>query len=93
MVYKFIKFLIGGKKEKALANSNKDMENVVNSIFLCNSLYDELKVKCHPDKFVDANMKNDAENLFQELQKNRYNHMKMLEIKDEVDSLLREKDM
>jgi hypothetical protein len=60
--------------------SSSEMTNVINSMFLCTPLYDKLKVKCHPDRFVDENQKLIAENIFQELQKNKYNYDRLLEI-------------
>jgi len=67
---------------------NTDMTNVVNSMFLCNPLYDKLKVKCHPDKYIDENQKFIAENLFQELQKHRYNYDKLLEIELQINEFI-----
>jgi hypothetical protein len=73
------------KKEKTkIEASNSEMTNVVNSMFLCAPIYDKLKVKCHPDRFIDENQKIIAENLFQELQKYRYNYEKLLEIELQV---------
>jgi hypothetical protein len=73
------------KKEKTkIEASNSEMTNVVNSMFLCAPIYDKLKVKCHPDRFIDENQKIIAENLFQELQKHRYNYEKLLEIELQV---------
>lgn len=68
----------GGKSKQP--ESSSEMTNVINSMFLCTPLYDKLKVKCHPDRFVDENQKLIAENLFQELQKNKYNYDRLLEI-------------
>lgn len=73
-------FSLFSKKEV----SNSEMTNVVNSMFLCTPIYDKLKVKCHPDRFIDENQKTIAENLFQELQKHRYNYEKLLEIELQV---------
>jgi hypothetical protein len=81
-------FSIFSKKKSPKQNeSNQEMINVVNSMFLCNPLYDKLKVKCHPDRFIDENQKSLAENLFQELQKHRHNYEKMLEIELQINRL------
>lgn len=73
------------KKEKTkIETSNSEMTNVVNSMFLCAPIHDKLKVKCHPDRFIDENQKIIAENLFQELQKHRYNYEKLLEIELQI---------
>lgn len=74
-------FSLFSKKEKTKQDLNKsEMTNVVNSMFLCTPIYDRLKVKCHPDRYIDENQKKIAENLFQELQEYRFNYEKLLEI-------------
>ncbi|MGE0021612.1 MAG: hypothetical protein AB7S72_18215 [Draconibacterium sp.] len=60
---------------------DNNMKNVVNSIFLCAPLYDELKIKCHPDKFLDEQKKITANNFFQEIQQNKYDYEKLLALK------------
>lgn len=60
-----------------------DFGNIINSSFHVKALYDELKVKCHPDRFSI----NDEENiialeLFQEISKNRTNYKKLIELKE-----------
>ena len=86
----FGKFIsLFSKKEKTkIEPSNSEMTNVVNSMFLCEPIYDKLKVKCHPDRFVDENQKSIAENLFQELQKHRYNYEKLLEIEIKINDFI-----
>ena len=86
----FGKFIsLFSKKEKIkIESSNSEMTNVVNSMFLCEPIYDKLKVKCHPDRFVDENQKSIAENLFQELQKHRHNYEKLLEIEIQINDFI-----
>lgn len=67
---------------------NPDMTNFINSMFLCSSIYDSLKVKCHPDRYVDEAKKRIAENLFQELQQHRHNYDKLVEIEQRIQSFL-----
>jgi hypothetical protein len=67
---------------------NKEMTNVVNSMFLCTPIYDKLKVKCHPDRFIDENQKTIAQDLFQELQENKYNYEKLLELETKVNEFV-----
>ena len=58
------------------------MGNVVNSIFHSEALYDKLKVRCHPDRFVhDEELMNRAGDLFQEITENRRNLKKLEELK------------
>lgn len=80
--------LFSKKGETKKESSNSEMTNVVNSMFLCEPIYDKLKVKCHPDRFVDENQKSIAENLFQELQKHRYNYEKLLEIEIQINDFI-----
>jgi hypothetical protein len=75
----------GGNQDK---ESNTEMKNVINSMFLCTPLYDKLKVKCHPDRFIDENQKAVAENLFQELQKYKHNYERLLEIELQINDFV-----
>lgn len=80
-----IKRFFTSKKSKSKPEAeNREMTNVVNSMFLCTPIYDKLKVKCHPDRFIDEKQKIIAQDLFQELQENKYNYEKLLEIELQV---------
>lgn len=70
---------------------DKGMANVVNSMFLSAPIYDKLKVLCHPDRFIDENKKKLAESLFQELQENKYNYEKLLELESKIDDFINDK--
>jgi len=62
-----------------------DFNNIINSSFNSIKLYDELKVKCHPDRFPTDKEKNlIAENIFQEIAKNKNNVKRLLELKEEA---------
>jgi hypothetical protein len=62
-----------------------DFGNIINSSFNSIQLYDELKVKCHPDRFPTDKEKNAiAENIFQEISKNKNNVKRLLELKEEA---------
>lgn len=64
---------------------NVDFDNIINSSFNSIKLYDELKVKCHPDRFPMKTEKNlIAENIFQEITKNKNNVKRLLELKEEA---------
>lgn len=66
-----------------------DFNNIINSSFNATKLYDELKVKCHPDRFPTDKEKNRiAENIFQEITKNKTNIKKLRELKEEAISKL-----
>ena len=62
-----------------------DFHNIIDSSFNSMKLYDELKVKCHPDKFpTDKEMNKIADSLFQEINKNKTNTKRLLELKEEA---------
>lgn len=71
-------------KDEAL-KGEVDFNNIINSSFNSIQLYDELKVKCHPDRFPTDKEKNIiAENLFQEITKSKNNVKRLLELKEEA---------
>lgn len=71
-------------KKESLDNSI-DFDNIINSSFNSNEVYNELKVKCHPDRFPNDDKKNEiAENLFQEITKNKNNIKRLLELKEKA---------
>ncbi len=88
-----IYLLFSKKKERTLSAKEKfkkeskdgeiDFGNIINSSFHVKPLYDELKVKCHPDKFpVDSEKNKIALELFQEIAKNRTDYKKLIELKE-----------
>lgn len=72
--------------KKTIRSSQKEniepMENVVMSIFKSKELYDELKVRCHPDRFLDKEQNAIATTLFQDLTKNKANYQTLCSIKE-----------
>lgn len=62
-----------------------DFQNIIDSSFNSVKLYDELKVKCHPDRFPTDKVKNEiADRLFQEINKNKTNTKRLLVLKEEA---------
>lgn len=79
-------------KKKATINNEKDiMDNVVDSMFNSKPLYDRLKVKCHPDLFLDDKLKDKAQALFQRLQKAKYDINTMKELEQEIEELYKQR--
>lgn len=73
------------KFKKESLEQEIDFNNIINSSFNSKQLYDELKVKCHPDLFPTDKEKNlIAENLFQEITKNQNNAKRLIELKEEA---------
>lgn len=62
-----------------------DFNNIINSSFNSKEIFDELKVKCHPDRFPTDKEKNIiADKLFQEITKNQNNIKRLIELKEEA---------
>ncbi len=71
-------------KEESL-EQEIDFNNIINSSFHSKEIYDELKVKCHPDCFPNDEEKNIiAENIFQEITENQNNVKRLLELKEDA---------
>lgn len=71
-------------KRKLLDGTDVDFNNIINSSFAARQLYDELKVKCHPDRFLDPALNAIATSLYQAITENRYNHKRLLELKQQA---------
>ena len=71
-------------KRKLLDGTDVDFNNIINSSFAARQLYDELKVKCHPDRFLDPDLNAIATSLYQAITENRYNHKRLLELKQQA---------
>ncbi|AFU69140.1 DnaJ superfamily protein [Psychroflexus torquis ATCC 700755] len=73
------------KLKKESLDNQIDFDNIINSSFNSNEVYDKLKIKCHPDRFPNDKEKNTiAENLFQEITKNKDNIKRLLELKEKA---------
>jgi hypothetical protein len=60
-------------KLKTAKTTSIDMDNLMNSINGAGGLYKELSKKCHPDLFVNSDKQSLAEEIFQEITKNKRN--------------------
>lgn len=69
-------------KKKILSENSVDFSNVISSSFQAKALYDELKKKCHPDKYKDQKLNSEATEIFQLLVKYKYDYNKLQELKD-----------
>lgn len=73
------------KIKKEVISESVDYNNIFTSSFHSHELYDKLKVKCHPDKFpTDLALNKIAEELFQEINKNKTNYKRLEELKIEA---------
>lgn len=81
-VIMFLLFMVFRKRElsprmsaikKSAISENVDFGNILHSAFHAEELYDQLKVKCHPDRFIGDERKNAAAlGIFQQL--GQYRH-------------------
>lgn len=72
---------IGKEALKNSKTANIDMDNLMNSINIAGELYKELSRKCHPDLFVNMPNQKIAEEIFQEISKNKRNFEKLSALK------------
>lgn len=66
---------------KKAQSTNVDMNNLMNSINGSKELYKTLSRTCHPDRFINSDKQKFAENIFQEISKNKRNYNKLVELK------------
>ena len=67
------------KVKEQLKSAPINLGNTINSAF--NS---KLKVKCHPDRFANTPLQDKANELFQEIQANKYNYDKLKELEEKA---------
>lgn len=76
-------------REQVNKDGDVDFENIMNSAFLSSALYDELKVKCHPDRFVNDPTKKELSNdIFQRITQNKVNYKVLVQLKKEAQEKL-----
>ena len=68
-------------REKVLSE-NIDFNNIVQSSLKAKQLYDELKVRVHPDRFQDPEVILRATELFQLIHQNKGDYNKLLNLKE-----------
>jgi hypothetical protein len=61
-----------------------DMDNLMDNIYKSKSLFNELKKKCHPDRFVNQDCHSISEKLFQEVMENEKNYGKLKALKEKA---------
>ena len=68
--------------QKKFKEASIDFGNVMNSINGAGELYKELSRKCHPDRFIDSPLQKHAEEIFQEISKNKRDFEKLSALKE-----------
>ena len=77
------------QKLRESIKSYVDFQNIINNSFHATEIYNELKVKCHPDRFIGDVEKNATANrIFQEVTKNKMNYKRLQELKKEAEESL-----
>ena len=79
------KLSIDSKTEEILSNSKKskfDMGNLLDNINKSRDLYKILSSKCHPDRFHDIEKNKKADEIFQEITRNKRNYGRLIELKE-----------
>ena len=72
------------KPYRRILEEEIDFENIVSSSLLAKSLYDELKKICHPDRFLNEQDINKANELFQLVTQNKGDYNKLLSLKERI---------
>ena len=71
-------------KRRKAKKSTVDMNNLMNSINSSKDLYKELSRSCHPDRFINSNKQQLAEEIFQEISKHKRDFNKLTELKEKA---------
>lgn len=70
------------KLRKQVLSENIDFDNIIQSSLKAKQLYDELKVKVHPDRFQDPELILRATALFQLIHQSKGDYNKLLSLKE-----------
>lgn len=76
-------------KKEILSAGNIDYDNIIQSSFNSKPLYDTLKKKCHPDKFMDKESNAIATEIFAKIVENKYNYQALSALKMEAEIKLK----
>jgi hypothetical protein len=72
-------------KRKVKNEEEIDFSNTLTSAFHAKELYDELKVKCHPDRYAtDEEKRIIADSLILQIAENKHNYKRLVELRDEA---------
>jgi hypothetical protein len=69
-------------KIRNVKSTNIDMDNLMNSINGARDLYKDLSKVCYPDRFINTEKHKVAEEIFQEISKDKRNFKKLLAHKE-----------
>lgn len=72
---------ISKEKLREAGKADVDMENLMNSINKSRDLYKDLSRTCHPDRFINTDKEALAQEIFQEVSRNKRNHKNLTALK------------
>lgn len=72
---------VAKKNIKKSQKADIDMDKLMNSINHARDLYKELSKKCHPDRYVNTDKQDMAEEIFQEISRNKRDFEKLSKLK------------
>ena len=76
---------INSIKEEVKKEGPIDFGDVINNAFNAGAIYDDLKRKCHPDRFIeDPEKEAVANDLFQRITQNKHNISNLKKLKEEA---------
>lgn len=79
-------------KRKVKPHKEEDQHVDYSSLFASMSqgqkLFNQLKVQCHPDRFIGTDKQALAEELFKQVQENSTNYENLLKLKDRINEEL-----
>ena len=76
-------------KREILSEDKIDYNNIIQSSFNSQPLYDSLKKKCHPDRFLNKEQNLIATELFARIVENKYNYQVLKALKEEAENKLK----
>lgn len=74
----------GSKKEEGTINYS----SLFTSMEKGNQLFNQLKIRCHPDRFIGTDKQKLAEEIFKLVQVNSTDYARLLELKERIDNEL-----
>ena len=75
--------------KQKLKSGTVDFDGLMNSAFHSQELYDELKKKCHPDRFsTNPQLVQKATEIFALITKNKYNYQALAKLKERAEKEL-----
>lgn len=82
------KYLLRQRFKADALQQEVNMADVMGNIFQARQLYDQLKRQCHPDRFIDPDLRSRADQLFQQITESKRNYARLQELKTQAEQEL-----